>query len=41
MQILPFVFSQLPLQKTVPAQQRPSTSFLGTSKTGDNHKTEM
>ena len=41
MQILPLVLSQLPLQKTVPAQQRPSTSFLGTSETGDNHKTQI
>ena len=41
MQILPLVFSQLPLQKTVPAQQPPSTSSPGTSETGDNHKTEM
>ena len=38
MQILPLVLSQLPLQKTVPAQQRLSTSFPGTSEAGDNHK---
>ena len=41
MQILPLVTSQLPLQKTVPAQQRPSTSSPGTSETGDNHKTQI
>ena len=41
MRILPLAISQLPLQKTVPAQQRPSTSSPGTSETGDNHKTQI